>query len=111
VVDSVADAAWCGGIIVGGTPRGLDQIDVRNINGSIAINGDIRAEGVSSAVMGNPAASVAWLANKLAEFDVELEAGHVVMPGSFTGLVRVPANSEVVASFDEFGDVSFFMSE
>ena len=111
VVDSVADGAWCGGIVLGGSPRRLDQIDVRRITGTLTINKEIKARGISSDVMGNPVTAVAWLANKLSEFDVTLKEGQVVMSGSFTGLVRVRPNSAVVASFENLGDVTFFMSD
>jgi 2-oxo-hept-3-ene-1,7-dioate hydratase/2-keto-4-pentenoate hydratase len=111
VVDSIADGAWCGGIVLGGSPRRLDQIDIRRIAGTLAINNKIEARGVSSAVMGNPVTAVAWLANKLSEFDVALVEGQVVMSGSFTGLVRIRPNSSVLASFDSLGDVAFYMSD
>lgn len=111
VVDSIADGAWCGGIVLGASPRRLDQIDIRRITGTLAINKENKASGISSAVMGNPVTAVAWLANKLSEFDVGLVEGQVVMSGSFTTLVRLRPNSAVVASFDILGDVAFFMSE
>lgn len=111
VVDSIADGAWCGGIVLGGSPRRLDQIDVRRITGTLAINDKVEAGGISSAVMGNPVTAVAWLANKLSEFDVALAEGQVVMSGSFTTLVRIRPNSTVLASFDNLGDVAFYMSD
>src|ERR1700739_2385739 len=61
IVDSVADGAWCGGVVLGSTPRKLNQIDVRGVGGTLMINGQPRAHGVSSAVMGNPVLAVVWL--------------------------------------------------
>jgi 2-keto-4-pentenoate hydratase len=110
IVDSVADGAWCGGVVLGSTPRKLNQIDVRGVGGTLMINGQPRAHGVSSAVMGNPVLAVVWLANKLAEFGVSMEEGHIVMSGSFTTLVRVSPENSVVASFDDFGNVRFHLS-
>jgi 2-oxo-hept-3-ene-1,7-dioate hydratase len=110
IVDSVADGAWCGGVVLGSNPRRLTQIDVRGIAGTLLIDGETRAHGFSSAVMANPVLAVVWLANKLAEFGVALEEGHVVMSGSFTTLVPVHAESSIVASFDNLGDVTFQMS-
>jgi 2-keto-4-pentenoate hydratase len=110
IVDSVADGAWCGGVVLGSNPRRLTQIDVRGIAGTLLIDGETRAHGFSSAVMANPVLAVVWLANKLAEFGVALEKGHVVMSGSFTTLVPVHAESSIVASFDNLGDVTFQMS-
>jgi 2-oxo-hept-3-ene-1,7-dioate hydratase len=110
IVDSVADGAWCGGVVLGSTPRELNQIDVRSVGGTLTINGQPRAQGVSSAVMGNPVLAVVWLANKLAEFGVTMEEGHIVMSGSFTTLVRVSADDSIAASFDDLGDVRFHLS-
>jgi len=56
-------------------------------------------------VMGGPEHSVAWLANKLAEFDLALEAGQRVMSGSFTRQHRVARGDSVRASFRPFGEV------
>jgi 2-keto-4-pentenoate hydratase len=110
IVDSVADGAWCGGVVLGANPRALTQIDVCGIGGELSVNGEARARGLSSAVLGNPVLAVAWLANELAEFGVALQEGHVVMSGSFTTLVPVRPESFVVASFDSLGDVKFHMA-
>ncbi len=108
VVDSIADAAWCGRIVLGGNPRRLDEIDIRQIGAALLINGEECASGLSSAVMGNPLNAVAWLANKLHEFGVTLEPGHVVMSGSFIKVFPFKAGDMVVARFGQpFGDVSF----
>jgi 2-keto-4-pentenoate hydratase len=61
--------------------------------------------------MGNPVLAVVWLANKLGEFGVALEEGHIVMSGSFTSLVPVHADSTVSASFDGLGDVRFHFAQ
>ncbi len=107
VIDSIADAAWCGRIVLGGNPCRLDQIDIRTIGASLLKNGEVVASGMSSAVMGNPLNAVAWLANTLHGFDVSLEPGHVIMSGSFIKVFPFDAGDEIVARFDKLGDVSF----
>lgn len=57
-------------------------------------------------VMGDPAASVAWLANKLAQFGRSLEAGMVVMSGSFTKQYPLEGPARIESRFDHFGPVS-----
>jgi 2-keto-4-pentenoate hydratase len=47
-------------------------------------NGEIVNEGTGAEVLGNPAKSVAWLANKLHEFGVSLNKGDVILSGAFT---------------------------
>ncbi len=106
VIDSVADAASCGLVVLGGNPRRLDQVDIRRIGASLAKNGDIEETGVASAVMGNPINSVAWLANKLHEFGVTMAAGHVVLSGSFIRAIPFGAGDTLTAVFDQLGEVS-----
>ena len=61
-------------------------------------NGTLAAEGVGAAALGNPALSMAWLANKLLEFGVNLEPGDVVISGGITKMVPVVAGDEFVFS-------------
>ncbi|MCY1506393.1 2-oxo-hepta-3-ene-1,7-dioic acid hydratase [compost metagenome] len=50
--------------------------------------------------------SVLWLANKLAEFGLALEAGMQVMSGSFTRQYSASQGMRVQSSFDRFGTVA-----
>ncbi len=107
VRDTIADLAAVGGVVLGGNPLPLQAIDVREVQGSLIINGETMEQGMSSAVMGNPLTAVAWLANKLSEFDVTFEPGDVILSGSFLRALPVQAGDEVVARFDSgFGDVA-----
>ena len=69
-----------------------------------------RSERMESApgtnVMGDPAASVAWLANRLSEFGLALEAGAKVMSGSFTRQYPIALGDVAEAVFQPFGKVS-----
>ena len=65
--------------------------------------------GTASAVMGNPINAVAWLANKLAEFDVAMEPGDVILSGSFIKAVPFDAGDSVLALFDQLGEVSLIV--
>lgn len=109
LVDTIADVASCGLVVLGGNPRHLTDIDIRRIGGTLVKNGEIEESGVAAAVMGNPVNAVAWLANKLHEFGVAIEPGHVVLSGSFVRAVRFGAGDTVTALFDELGDVTISM--
>ena len=65
LVDTIADNASSGLVVLGGNPVGLGDIDIRTIGVTLTKNGVIEDTGVASAVMGNPINAVAWLANKL----------------------------------------------
>lgn len=106
LVDTIADVASCGLVVLGGNPRRLTDIDIRRVGGTLWRNGEIEETGTSAAVMGNPINAVAWLANKLHEFGVTIEPGHVVLSGSFVRAVRMSPGDVINAAFDELGDVS-----
>ena len=106
LADTIADNASSGAVVLGGSPTKLDDIDVHLVNATLQSNGELRETGVSSAVLGNPAVAVAWLANKVAAFGISLEPGHVVMPGSCTRMIPVAAGDVIRADFDGLGHVS-----
>jgi len=56
-----------------------------------------------AAALGDPAASVAWLANALAPFGGRLEAGEIVLSGALDKAVPVTAGDVVRADFDRLG--------
>jgi 2-oxo-hept-3-ene-1,7-dioate hydratase/2-keto-4-pentenoate hydratase len=106
VRDTIADLAAVGGVVLGGNPMRLEDIDIRAVAGSLLINGEVREQGSASAVLGNPLTAVAWLANKLAEFGVRFEPGDVILSGSFVRALPVAAGDEVIARFDNaFGEM------
>lgn len=71
----------------------------------VFVDGARIAQASGKEVMGDPAASVAWLANKLSEFGLTLEAGKRVISGSFTKQFPVNGPAEVEARFAPFGSV------
>jgi 2-keto-4-pentenoate hydratase len=107
LIDSIADAAACAGVVLGGRPMRLTDIDLRTIGSSLSINGTVEESGAGAAVLGNPINAVAWLANKLAEYDVTLDAGHVVLPCSALKATPLRAGDTVQAAFDHLGAVGF----
>ena len=64
--------------------RAPDQVDLRWVSALLYINGVIEESGVAAAVLGHPATGVAWLARRLHRYGEQLEAGEIVLAGSFT---------------------------
>jgi 2-keto-4-pentenoate hydratase len=106
LADTIADNASSARVVLGGRPVAVDALDLRLIGTVLSINGKVEEVGATGAVLGNPASSVCWLANKLASFGVALEAGQVVMAGSCTRALPVGAGDRVRAEFDGLGYVS-----
>ena len=111
VVDSIADAASCGFVMVGGNPTLLTDIDIRHVAGALYLNGELEESGTAAAVMGNPINSVAWLARKLDEFGVEMKAGHSILSGSFVRARSIAVGDSVLADFGPLGQISFGVVE
>jgi 2-keto-4-pentenoate hydratase len=57
--------------------------------------------------MGGPAASVAWLANRLADFGRKLDKGDRILTGSLTRQFPIARGDLCEARFDPFGSVTF----
>ena len=69
-------------------------------------NGVIEESGVAAAVLNHPAHGVAWLANKLSAYDVGLEAGEVILGGSFTRPVYANAGDTFHVDYGKYGSIS-----
>ncbi|MBA1157048.1 2-oxo-hept-4-ene-1,7-dioate hydratase [Microvirga mediterraneensis] len=105
IVDTIADNAAFGAIVVGGrTIRPMD-IDVRWVGATLSKNGIIEESGVSAAVMGHPAAGIAWLVNKLHAVGAKLKRGQIVLGGSFTRPVDIAKGDVIHADYGPLGAI------
>ena len=103
--DVIADNSSCAGFVFGGQgiePRGFD---LRLIGCSFEKNGQLLGTAAGAAVLGHPAASVAWMVRRMATRGRGLKAGQVIMAGALTEAVAVSPGDTVVARFDRLGSV------
>lgn len=106
VVDTIADNAANAALVIGGRPiRPLD-VDLRWVGALCYRNGVIEESGIAAAVLNHPANGIAWLANKLALYDQGLEAGHLVLAGSFTRTVPARAGDTFHVDYGPLGSIS-----
>ncbi len=107
VFDTISDFAANAGIVLGGSPvRPLD-VDLRWCGALLHKNGVIEESGLAAAVLNHPANGVAWLANKIAPYDEQLNAGDVVLAGSFTRPVACVRGDCIHADYGRLGSISF----
>jgi 2-oxo-hept-3-ene-1,7-dioate hydratase len=106
IFDTVADNGAAAGIAVGGRPIGPMDVDLRWVGGIMYRNSEIEETGVAAGVLGHPALGVAWLANKLGSHGVALEAGHLVLAGSFTRVVLAQKGDTLHADFGPLGGIA-----
>ena len=106
LADTIADLASSARVVVGAARVPVAEVDLPNVTVAFERNGEVVATGSGAAVLGDPAAAVAWAANTLGELGVTLEAGHVVMPGAMHGSVPVAAGDTFRAVFEGLGTVT-----
>jgi 2-oxo-hept-3-ene-1,7-dioate hydratase len=107
VFDTIADFAANAGIVLGGRPVKPDAVDLRWVGALLYKNAAIEETGLAAAVLNHPAVGVAWLANKIAPYGEELDAGGVILSGSFTRPTTAVRGDVLHADYGRLGNVSF----
>jgi 2-keto-4-pentenoate hydratase len=106
VADFIADNAASALAVLGAEIVPVDGLDLRLI-GMVHTRGEeVVGTGAGARVLGDPAASVAWLANALAAAGSGLEAGTVVLSGSVAPAIRARPGDAFTVEFDRLGTVS-----
>jgi 2-oxo-3-hexenedioate decarboxylase len=104
--DVVADNASAGAFYLGPIARRPDELeDLRLLGAVVRVDGEVAMTAAGAAVMGHPAASVAWLANQLAAEGETLRAGQIIFSGGVTAPVPVVADRSVTFEFDQLGAI------
>ncbi|KAA9089710.1 2-keto-4-pentenoate hydratase [Microbacterium radiodurans] len=103
IVDTISDNAAYGAMVLGSVRKRPDEIDLRWVPGVLARNGEIEETGVAAGVLGHPATGVAWLANKFAQHGARLEAGEIILAGSFTRPMWVSRGDTVSCDYGPMG--------
>lgn len=106
IVDTISDNAALGGMVYGGNPVAPDSVDLRWISALLYRNETLEDTGVAAAVLNHPANGVVWLANKLSAHGDALEAGSIVLAGSFTKPMWVHPGDTVHADYGELGAIT-----
>jgi 2-oxo-hept-3-ene-1,7-dioate hydratase len=107
VFDTISDFAANAGIVLGGRPvRPLD-VDLRWVGAMLHRNGVIEETGLAAGVLNHPGNGVAWLANRIAPYDEQLNVDDVVLAGSFTRPTAAQRGDGFHADYGPLGSVSF----
>ena len=107
VFDTISDNAANAGIVVG-----AEKVDPHTTNlpwcgAVLRQNGVVEETGLAAGVQGHPAIGIAWLANKLAPWGESLQAGQIVLAGSFTRPVPAQAGDVFDADYGTLGRLQF----
>lgn len=107
VFDTISDFAANAGIVLGGRPVRPDALDLRWIGAMLYKNGVIEETGLAAGVLNHPANGIVWLANKIAAHDEQLNAGDIVLAGSFTRPTPGAPGDTFHVDYGPLGSVSF----
>ena len=107
VQDTISDNAANAGIVLGGRRVAPGAVDLPWCGAVLRQNGAVEETGLAAGVQGHPAVGVAWLAMKLAPWGESLQAGEVVLAGSFTRPVAAKAGDVFDADYGPLGRFEF----
>lgn len=105
LADTIADNASSGLYVLGEKIKKVTEIDIKQIGMALYKNGELQNTGVGAAALGNPAKCVAWLANKLAEYNIHLKAGEIILSGALSAAIDAKPGDEFIAKFSQLGEV------
>lgn len=106
IVDTISDNAAYGAMVIGGRPMRPHDLDLRWVSAMLYRNESIEETGVSAGVLNHPATGVTWLANKFAQHGARLEAGEIILAGSFTRPMWVSRGDSVLCDYGQMGTIS-----
>lgn len=106
IVDTIADNAADAGVILGDTKVAPTAVDMRWIGAIFSCNGVVEETGLAAGVLGHPANGIAWVARRLAPYGQAIEAGQIVLAGSFTRASATRPGDVFEADYGPLGTVT-----
>jgi 2-oxo-3-hexenedioate decarboxylase len=104
--DVVADNASAGAFIIGPRAVAPSELDDLSLLGCVLrVDGEIVDTAAGGAVLGHPAASVAWLANQLGARKQHLQAGWLIFSGGLTEPIPLKPGVAVTAEIAGLGGI------
>jgi 2-keto-4-pentenoate hydratase len=97
----IVENCWNGGVVIG-TAKSVPAADLVGIAGRLTIDGRTAGAGAAE----DPYATLAWLANHLAERGRGLTAGMAVITGSLIPTVSIASGQRAVFTVDGLGAVA-----
>jgi 2-keto-4-pentenoate hydratase len=102
----VADNGSSARVVLGARKVDPSSLQLDDLETELELDGVVVETGNTNAILGHPAKGIAWLANRIAEFGIALEPGHIVLPGTCTRSVRIGGHNRTAGRIAGLGEVS-----
>ncbi|WP_206184209.1 2-oxo-hepta-3-ene-1,7-dioic acid hydratase [Thioclava sp. IC9] len=106
IVDTVSDNAANAGIVLGEARHDPAKVDLRWTGAILRKDGEVETTGVGAAVLDDPVQGLVWLARRMGQYGQRIEAGQVILSGSFIAPIECPPRTRIEADFGTFGNVA-----
>lgn len=105
ILDTVADNASCGLVVLGTRPVAPGDLDLAGIGMSMEVGGAVVSVGSGAACLGHPYRAALWLARQRARAGTPVRAGDLIMTGALGPMASLPPGAAVVAHLQGLGTV------
>ncbi|SPF81648.1 2-oxo-hept-4-ene-1,7-dioate hydratase [Pseudoprimorskyibacter insulae] len=106
ITDTISDNAANAGLVLGAERHAPDTHDLRWTGAIVRKNGEVVSTGLGAAVLDDPVMGLVWLAQRMHAYGQKIEAGQVVLSGSFIAPLECPPGTQIEADFGPFGFVA-----
>lgn len=106
IFDTVSDNAANGGIVLGPQHHAPEAFDLRWVGAILTKNDEVVSTGLGAAVLNDPVMGIVWLSERMGQYGQRIEAGQVVLAGSFIAPIECPSGTKIEADYGPFGSVS-----
>ncbi len=104
--DTIADNGSSALVVLGSARHRPHEVRLDNLSTALFLDDVAVERGNTSAILGHPAAGIAWLANAVGGHGVRLEAGQVLLPGTATRSHRISPHRTARAEIEQLGSIT-----